>query len=689
MISKNSNSYIYVYHIYLEYEKNNVVKIGRTEDLYQRQNGYITSSTKRGKYLDVYEVSSDIVEKLEKNIAIDFKNYNFYIDSGTEFYNKEIVHKLEPYFKNNLIDFRKFTQNEIEDIHKLIELNYNQDRAEREKQLENYKFKREQLRPLRHYQEDIINNAKLYLISDNKVYINLPTGTGKTLTTFHILKYLNSDIILNCSPRNIVKWQNSSEKYCNILSEYSIFNYDTKKNLELFLTCPNKKILFCCTQSLDNLEHIFKNLDKNICVWFDEAHWGLEKNIKKYDFWLKSEKINHRIFTSASPDINIVTQNKTIFGKILSKDTKYFIDNNWLSSLTPLVYLENKDNPDKVKFIISDFKQRCCNWGFCFHSSRDNAYSLYLKHLRAFEKNSTEIKPFLLIDNKDGKYNHIDKNDMDIQKFQSRHNSLGYLVQMYSMGYDFCPIDYICFPDPKTSYADIIQSIGRGIRPDGLGLMGRNLNKKLFISLPIYVDDKEKGDYNDIISTLDYLIYNIKLNWSEIKFQDRRHGLEKQQISDQQDKYQGEEDMKSTILNLIEWRKRQSCRLTYSQAKNINRENKLTTKQDYCKLSQIDQRLPEHPEEYFKQEFTNWIDYLNIERKYYDLETCKNKVGEYLKINPDYKQYYLQLQELCKKICQLDCNFPPSDLWIEYYSIKQLSEIITYPQNKKKSGVVI
>ena len=34
------------------------------------------------------------------------------------------------------------------------------------------------------------------------------------------------------------------------------------------------------------------------------------------------------------------------------------------------------------------------------------------------------------------------------------------------MGYDFHLLDYMCISDPKLSYADIIQSIGRGIRPD-------------------------------------------------------------------------------------------------------------------------------------------------------------------------------------------------------------------------------
>ena len=44
---------------------------------------------------------------------------------------------------------------------------------------------------------------------------------------------------------------------------------------------------------------------------------------------------------------------------------------------------------------------------------------------------------------------------------------MAYVVKKFSMGYDFEGIDYIIFTDRKTSYKDIIQSIGcRGLRSD-------------------------------------------------------------------------------------------------------------------------------------------------------------------------------------------------------------------------------
>ena len=63
--------------------------------------------------------------------------------------------------------------------------------------------------------------------------------------------------------------------------------------------------------------------------------------------------------------------------------------------------------------------------------------------------------------------------------YENIKNSMAYVVQKYSMGYDFEKVDYITFCDPKSSYNDIIQCTGRGTRPDKLGEKGTNLEKKL------------------------------------------------------------------------------------------------------------------------------------------------------------------------------------------------------------------
>jgi predicted helicase len=87
----------------------------------------------------------------------------------------------------------------------------------------------------------------------------------------------------------------------------------------------------------------------------------------------------------------------------------------------------------------------------------------------------------------------------DIKTYESTINSIGYVVAQYSMGYDFKHLNFIHFGDPKLSLKDIIQSIGRGLRPDCLD-NGKNLLKELFISLPIFLDNT--GKYENIVEVI-------------------------------------------------------------------------------------------------------------------------------------------------------------------------------------------
>jgi hypothetical protein len=127
-------------------------------------------------------------------------------------------------------------------------------------------------------------------------------------------------------------------------------------------------------------------------------------------------------------------------------------------------------------------------------------------------------------------------------------------------------------------------------------------------------------------------------------------------------------------MNLLE------NKLTYNEAKIIIKSNNIKTKHDYYKLCEKDIRIPKEPEVYFKDTFKGWIDYLDIERIYYDLETCKNKISEYLN---NIENDYLNINNICYKLCEIDSNFPPWDLWCEYYNVKDLSNIIIIKIGKK------
>ena len=124
--------------------------------------------------------------------------------------------------------------------------------------------------------------------------------------------------------------------------------------------------------------------------------------------------------------------------------------------------------------------------------------------------------------------------------------------------------------------------------------------------------------------------------------------------------------------------------MTYEKTKKIIAEKNIKTKEKYFELCEKDIRLPKEPDEVFKTQFKGWIDFLGIVRGvYYDLDTCIKKVDEYLCIYPELKKN-LKISIIIDELCKKDAMFPPNGLWEEYYSVKDLQNIITITHKKKK-----
>jgi hypothetical protein len=701
---RQTNGYIYI-RSHLYYDIDNVCKIGKTHNIPERDTQYATGELKKGYFKDVYEVLFEDMSIIEKLIQMEFYNLNVKFNGAKEFYNKIIIELIEPYLLSLDIVYRKLTQQEISDLIRCHrEKQENQDKKEiitKSSLIELLKSKRnnkEYIWNERDYQTKIINFSKNEFLSQNKLYIELPTGGGKSYIVYNLFEYLKCEFIIIVSPRKIVNSQNISQKYLQILKDnYITFNYSTDNNFDEFLRLSNKKIVICCTQSINKIyERILSNKIINITIWFDEAHWGIEDWINNINskFWLlDNEYIKYRIFTSASPNKPKISQYEDIFGKIYSPITvKELIDLNWLSKIKAYAYSENKKNVNNINYILSDFSEKNLNFGFSFHNKQINAFNLFYKHYQEYKNKNTNIKPFLLIsDNftveKEPKLREIvlEYNYRDLKTYETTIHSIGYVVAKYSMGYDFNKLDFMCLSDPKLSIQDIKQCIGRGIRPDELGINGSNRDKILNVLLPIYIDENCDNKYEKIIEVLKYLLYDIEIPFEEIEFKNNPNFKE----SDNKPiDYDGINDVKSILLDLLELEnKRTALAITYEKAKKIIADKNIKSKESYYELCEKDKRLSKEPEIIFKNKF-DWIEYLSIEKgKYYDLETCKNKIAEYLLVYPQIKKNYLELSIISNELCKIDELFPPNDLWVEFYKLKNLQDLIIITNNNKKLGV--
>ena len=207
--------------------------------------------------------------------------------------------------------------------------------------------------------------------------------------------------------------------------------------------------------------------------------------------------------------------------------------------------------------------------------------------------------------------------------------------------------------------------------------------------MPIYIDENGDNKYKKTIEVLKYLMHDIEIPFEEIEFKNRcTHNFTK--VEHNSNDYNGINDVKSILLNLLELEnKRIALDITYKKAIKIIADKNIKSKESYYELCEKDNRLSKEPEIIFKGQFTNWIEYLSIKQVYYDLETCKNKVGEYLLLYPEIKKHYLDLSIVSNELCKIDALFPPNGLWVEYYNVKDLRKIIIIVCKKKKIGVIL
>jgi hypothetical protein len=282
-----------------------------------------------------------------------------------------------------------------------------------------------------------------------------------------------------------------------------------------------------------------------------------------------------------------------------------------------------------------------------------------------------------------------------INNFEKAKFGIITCVYCLGEGWDFPLLDGVVFSENMTSNIRIVQSALRASRKNK-----KDTNKKTKIILPILNrDDWLENNENPDLKKVREVIYQMGLEDETIsqKIKVFRIDIEKPNPKpnprEKEDKGMvdefGEYDDELTQKLRLKTIKRTTFGTSYEKARKIIADKNIKSKENYYELCERDNRLSKEPEIVFKGQFTNWIEYLSIERVYYDLENCKNKVGEYLLLYPEIKKYYLDLSIVSNELCKIDSLFPPNGLWVEYYNVKDLRDIITITNMKKKMGVIL
>ena len=191
MNNRMTIGYIYIRE-HESYNKYNACKIGITTNIPDRENVYMTNEIKKGEFTRVYEVKKQQMRIIENLIHHRFQSFHIRINSGTEFFRKNIVVYLEPYFKELGIEYRLLNKKEIENLlrRKRVKNNF------RKVSSSLIQYSKGNYYTPRRYQNKIIKNAIKYYTTHDKGLLVLPCGVGKTLISLWIAKGLHSQRIL-------------------------------------------------------------------------------------------------------------------------------------------------------------------------------------------------------------------------------------------------------------------------------------------------------------------------------------------------------------------------------------------------------------------------------------------------------------------------------------------------------------
>ena len=724
-----TNGYIYV-RFHESYEKYNACKLGKTQNIPDRDNTYVTSEILRGNFELVFEVSYIEMNNIEKLIEQNFCKLNIRINGAKEFYNKQIIELIESYLIKQKIKYRKLTANEIGNLLRCYRIKKITNKINIQSLIHILKSKRTNKQIVsyipRNDQSIIIGKSVIHFQQYDKGMLVLMCGVGKTLISLWITQELNSNTILVGVPNKLLlkQWE---EVICVLFQSvpYLIVSggVDTE-NIMRFLENNQKKCIVITTYS--SAHKVYTATQHTRFVFgmklLDEVHHLTTNNMrlahttKKYIQMLNIPSVKQLSLTATLKqlesmcDDGIVVSNDNVkyFGEIIDrKCLLWAINENIICDYVIQTIITNEEQleqqlsrfhiieeNDKRLFLSAFASLKSIFDGHSHHlliysNNKDNSLKLiqYIKML--LDDNYFDI-PDLYYSNYHSEMKSKDQKEI-INNFEKAKFGIITCVYCLGEGYDNHNIDAVVFAENMSSNIRIVQSALRASRKNK-----HQPNKITKIILPILNKDDWLDNNNHDLKKVREVIHQMgledetitqKIKVFNIEVKKHTISISKKYIDDV-DNF-GDYDEELTTKLRLKTIKRTTLGTSYEKARKIIVSKNIKNKESYYELCEKDNRLSVEPELTYNGQFTNWIEYLSIERIYYDLETCKNKVGEYLLLYPEIKKYYLDLSIVSNELCKIDVLFPPNGLWVEYYNVKDLMDLITITNKKKKMGVIL
>jgi len=725
-----TNGYYYIrYHE--SYDKYEACKCGICNNIPERDTTYATGEIHRGYFELVLQIPFQQMKIVERLIQYEFRELNIKHDAGIEFYNKKIITLVEPYLIQQGIKYRKLSKEEISHLVRSNRVRKTMKKINIQSLIHILKSKRTNKQAVsyipRNDQNIIIGKSVIHFQQHDKGILVLMCGVGKTLISLWITQELNSNTILIGVPNKLLlkQWE---EVICVLFQNipYLIVSGGIEiETIMRFLENNQKKCIVITTYSS---AHKVYSATKNTQFVFgmkllDEVHHLTTNNMllahttKTYIQMLNISSVKQLSLTATLKQLDsicgdgIVVSNDNVdyFGEIIDRkcllwaiNANIICDYVTQSIVTNEEQLEQQltkfhitEENDKTLFLSAFASLKSLFEGHSHHlliysNNKVNSFKL-IQYIKILLDDDYFDIPDLYYSNYHSEMKSNDQKEI-INNFEKAKFGIITCVYCLGEGWDFPLLDGVVFAENMTSNIRIVQSALRASRKNK-----KDTNKKTKIILPIlnrddWLENNEHPDFKKVREVIyqmgledETISQKIKVFRIDIEKQKpkpkEKEEKEEMEMNDEFGEYDDELTQKLRLKTI----NRTALSTTYEKARKIIADKNIKNKESYYELCERDNRLSKEPEIVFKGQFTNWIEYLSIERVYYDLETCKNKVGEYLLLYPEIKKHYLDLSIVSNELAKIDALFPPNGLWVEYYNVKDLLDIITIT-NKKKKG---
>jgi hypothetical protein len=195
----------------------NICKLGKTENIPNRNHHYMTGEPNSGYFYKVFKVKIDEMDEIETLLKNHFNNYNYkniYNKGGLEFFNNTIIELIPSVLNSHNYYYELLSQEKIDQLTRNDENRNDENRNDENRNDENRNDENRNVIKPYLYQENIIEIAFQHFQSNSKCILVLTCGSGKTLISLWISQRLNSDtIIIGVPSAKLLEQWNEVVKY--------------------------------------------------------------------------------------------------------------------------------------------------------------------------------------------------------------------------------------------------------------------------------------------------------------------------------------------------------------------------------------------------------------------------------------------------------------------------------------------